>query len=481
MKQFPDTFLIGGATADFQYEGGFGEGGRGLHSHDFETAGSATQIRQISLKLKDGSRGSVNYRDSLPEGAEACMYDDIYYPSHQAVDFYHHWKEDIALMAEMGFTVYRFSICWSRIYPNGIEEEPNQEGLNFYKDVVDELLKHNIQPMITICHDELPFYLCEHYDGWSSRFVIECYVKYAKTLLETFKGKCKYWITFNEINALGGYAQMGIHSQDHQTRYQAIHHMFVASAIVTKMGHEIDPENQFGTMYALSELYPATADPRDVFMTLRKRRETLFFIDVMVKGVYPYDTKEIFTRKNVTLNKVEGDDLILKQGTLDFISFSYYRSTTVSRDATFDIMGGETNPYCEATPWGWAVDPLGLRHRLNDLYDRYGVPLFVVENGLGAVDVFENNTVNDPYRIKYINDHLKAINDAINIDGVDCFGYTMWGWIDLVSLSTGEMKKRYGVVYVDMDDTGHGTLKRYKKASFDWYKEVIATKGANLK
>ena len=190
MKQFPDTFLIGGATADFQYEGGFGEGGRGLHSHDFETAGSATQIRQISLKLKDGSRGSVNYRDSLPEGAEAGMYDDIYYPSHQAVDFYHHWKEDIALMAEMGFTVYRFSICWSRIYPNGIEEEPNQEGLNFYKDVVDELLKHNIQPMITICHDELPFYLCEHYDGWSSRFVIECYVKYAKTLLETFIGKC---------------------------------------------------------------------------------------------------------------------------------------------------------------------------------------------------------------------------------------------------------------------------------------------------
>jgi len=481
MKQFPDHFLIGGATADFQYEGGFGEGGRGLHSHDFETSGSATQIRQISLKLADGSRGTVNYRDSLPDGAEACMYDDIYYPSHQAVDFYHHWQEDIKLMAEMGFTVYRFSICWSRIYPNGIEEMPNQEGLDFYTNVIDECLKYNIEPMITICHDELPFYLCEHFDGWSSRYVIDCYVKYAKTLMETYKGKVNYWITFNEINALGGYAQMGIHKQDHQTRYQAIHHMFVASAKVVKLGHEIDPKNKFGTMYALSELYPATAHPDDVFMTFKKRRESLFFVDVMAKGYYPFDTKEIFTRKNVVLTKEAGDDEIIKEGTLDFISFSYYRSTTVNRNSNFDIMGGDTNPYCEATPWGWAVDPMGLRHRLNDLYDRYHKPLFVVENGLGAVDVFEDGTVHDPYRIKYINDHLKAINEAINIDGVDCFGYTAWGWIDLVSLSTGEMKKRYGFVYVDMDDTGNGTLKRYKKDSFDWIKEVIATKGEILK
>lgn len=303
MKEFPKGFLLGGATADFQYEGGFNEGGRGLHSHDFETAGSVDCLRQISLKMKDGSRGSVNYRDSLPDGAEACMYDDIYYPSHQATDFYHHWKEDIALFAEMGFKTYRFSICWSRIYPKGIEEFPNEEGLVFYEKVIDELLKYGIEPLITICHDELPFYLCEKYDGWSSRYVIDCYVKYAKTLFERFKGKVKYWLTFNEINAVGGYAQIGCHKQDHQTHYQAVHHMFVASAKAIQLGHEIMPGSMFGTMFALSELYPETSHPQDVFMTYKKRRESLFFVDVMARGYYPNYTSEIFNRKNVKLVK----------------------------------------------------------------------------------------------------------------------------------------------------------------------------------
>ena len=238
MREFPKGFLLGGATADFQYEGGFNEGGRGLHSHDFETAGSVNHLRQISLKMKDGSKGSVNYRDSLPDGAEACMYDDIYYPSHQATDFYHHWKEDIALFAEMGFKTYRFSICWSRIYPKGIEEFPNEEGLVFYEKVIDELLKNGIEPLITICHDELPFYLCEKYDGWSSRYVIDCYVKYAKTLFERFKGKVKYWLTFNEINAVGGYAQIGCRARSPNT-LSTVHHMFVASAKVIQLGHEI--------------------------------------------------------------------------------------------------------------------------------------------------------------------------------------------------------------------------------------------------
>ena len=482
MKEFPKGFLLGGATADFQYEGGFNEGGRGLHSHDFETAGSVDHLRQISLKMKDGSRGSVNYRDSLPDGAEACMYDDIYYPSHQATDFYHHWKEDIALFAEMGFKTYRFSICWSRIYPKGIEEFPNEEGLVFYEKVIDELLKYGIEPLITICHDELPFYLCEKYDGWSSRYVIDCYVKYAKTLFERFKGKVKYWLTFNEINAVGGYAQIGCHKQDHQTHYQAVHHMFVASAKAIQLGHEIMPGSMFGTMFALSELYPETSHPQDVFMTYKKRRESLFFVDVMARGYYPNYTSEIFNRKNIKLVKEKEDDELLRKYTLDFISFSYYRSMTVNRNSTFDIMGGNVNPYLELTPWGWPVDPLGLRHRLNDLYDRYQKPLFVVENGLGAVDELdENHCVHDQYRIDYLNDHLAAINDAINIDHVDCFGYTMWGCTDVVSLSTGEMKKRYGFIYVDMDDEGHGSLKRYKKDSFYWYKKVIESNGKILK
>ena len=481
MKEFPKNFMLGGATADFQYEGGFNEGGRGLHSHDFETSGSVDQLRQISLVMKDGSRGTVNYRDSLPDYSEAKIYDDIYYPSHQAVDFYHHWKEDIAYMVEMGFQVYRFSICWSRIYPTGEEEFPNEEGLKFYDLVINELLKNNIQPMITICHDELPFHLCKTYDGWSSRHVIDCYIKYAKTLFQRYP-RVKYWITFNEINAVGGYAQIGTHKQDHQTHYQAVHHMFVASSMAIQLGHEMIPGSKFGTMFALSEIYPATCHPEDIFAAYKKRTESLFFVDVMARGKYPNYTDEIFNRKGVVLHKEESDDQLLLDYTLDFISLSYYRSTIADRHSTFDIMGGDVNPYLELTPWGWPVDPLGLRHRLNDLYDRYQLPLFVVENGLGAVDVLESDgTIHDDYRIQYVNDHLAAINDAINIDHVDCFGYTMWGRIDLVSLSTGEMKKRYGFVYVDMDDMGNGSLKRYKKDSFYWFQNVIKTHGQILK
>lgn len=478
MREFPKEFLLGGATADFQYEGGFNEGGRGLHSHDFETSGSVDCLRQISLTLKDGSRGTVNYRDSLPDGAEARLYDDIYYPSHQATDFFNHVEEDIGLMAEMGFQVYRFSICWSRIYPTGDEDMPNEEGLEFYDKVIDELLKNNIEPMITICHDELPFYLCKTYDGWSSRHVIDCYVKYAKTLFERYKGKVKYWITFNEINAVGGYAQIGTHKQDHQTHYQAVHHMFVASSKAIQLGHQIMPESMFGTMFALSEIYPATCHPEDIFAAYQKRRESLFFVDVMARGKYPNYTKEIFERKNIHIIKEKDDDQWIKDYPLDFISFSYYRSTIADRHSTFDIMGGDVNPYLELTPWGWPVDPLGLRYCLNELYDRYQKPLFVVENGLGAVDILEKDgSIHDDYRIQYVNDHLAQIRDAITIDHVPCFGYTMWGWIDVVSLSTGEMKKRYGFVYVDMDDNGKGSLKRYKKDSFYWFQKVIKSQG----
>lgn len=482
MKKFPDTFLFGGATADFQYEGGFGEGGRGLHSHDFETAGTVHQPRQISLRLKDGSRGTVACRASLPEGAEACLYDDIYYPSHQATDFYHHWKEDIALMAEMGFQIYRFSICWSRIYPTGIEEQPNEEGLQFYDQVIAELKKYHIEPMITICHDELPFYLCEHEDGWSSRHTIDCYLKYAKTLFGRYQHDVKYWLTFNEINAVSGYAQIGTHQQDHQTHYQAVHHMFVASAKAIQIGHQMMPEAQFGTMFALSEIYPATCHPDDILAAYQKRRESLFFVDVMARGYYPNYAAEIFERKGIHLYKAPDDDALLKQYPLDYIAFSYYRSTTAHRNSDFDIMGGDVNPYLEVTPWGWPVDPVGLRYCLNELFDRYQKPLFVVENGLGAEDqLLEDGTVHDQYRIKYLNDHLLAIQEAICVDRIPVLGYTMWGCIDLVSLSTGEMKKRYGFVYVDMNDQGEGSLKRYRKDSFYWYQQVIQSQGTCLK
>lgn len=485
MAEFTKGFLWGGATADFQYEGGFNEGGKGLSTHDFETDGSLEKPRMITLELADGTRGEVPTRESFPDGAEAKIYDDQYYPSHKAVDFYHHYKEDIALMGEMGFNVFRFSICWPRIFPTGDELEPNEEGLKFYDDVITELEKYNIQPLITICHDELPDHLARKYDGWSSRHVIDCYVRYATTVLERYKGRCKYWLTFNEINAVNGYAQIGTHKQDEQTVYQAKHHMFVASAKVVKIAHEIDPENMVGTMYALSQMYPKTCDPQDIMASYMKRRNNLWFIDIMARGYYPNFTDQFFEERGVKLAKEPGDDEILREGTLDMVTFSYYRSMTISKDTkltwAMGLLGGDPNPYLESTKWGWPIDPIGLRYTLNELYDRYQKPLFVVENGLGEIDVKEaDGTVNDDYRIKYLAQHFEEMKKAVNIDKVPVLGYTMWGNTDLVSLSTGEMKKRYGFVYVDLDDKGNGTGERSKKKSFEWMKKVCHTNGKDL-
>nr|WP_125578697.1 family 1 glycosylhydrolase [Lapidilactobacillus mulanensis] len=482
MATFPKDFLWGGATADFQYDGGYDEDGRGLLSHDFVTAGSATRPRQLTLKLKNGGRGSVNAHDSLPEGAEPALYDDVYYPSHQATDFYHHWQEDIDLMAEMGFSTYRFSICWSRIYPTGEEAQPNPAGLHFYDQVIDRLIEKKIEPIITICHDELPNYLGEHYDGWSSRHTIDCYVKYAKTLIDRYRGKVRYWITFNEINILSGYIALGTHQQDAQTRYQAIHHMFVANALAIQAGRKIDPAAKFGTMYALSENYPATCKPQDVFASYQTRRNNgLFYVDVMARGYYPSYTAAKFAQENVKLEFDPADLELLKNNTLDFIAFSYYRSAIVKVDDQDQVIFSNDNPYLKSTPWGWTIDPLGLRYCLNELFDRYQKPLIVIENGLGAVDeLTADGKVHDDYRINYLRDHLREIRNAITIDRIPCFGYTMWGNTDLVSLSTGEMKKRYGFVYVDMDDQGHGSLNRIKKDSFDWFKKTITTAGVDL-
>lgn len=478
-------FLWGGATADFQYEGGYKEGNRGLSTHDFETDGSGGEPRYITYKMPDGSRGKARSSFSDPEDipfeAEPYICEGVYYPSHQAVDFYHHYREDIALMAEMGFTVYRFSICWSRIYPTGDEERPNEAGILFYEKILDELEKYHIQPMITLHHDELPVYLSQKYDGWSSRHVIDCYLRYCRTLFERFGKRCKYWITFNEINQARGFASTGTHRADNNTHYNAVHHMFLASAKVVKMGHEMMPESRFGAMYAASAIYSATCRPEDVFYQMQCRREAYFCMDVMVRGSYPGYSAAMFERKKVALNREAGDDKILAEGKLDFISFSYYRSTVTNRSKEYNFIGGDPNPYLPVTPWGWPIDALGLRYVLNELYDRYQKPLFIVENGLGAVDeADENGYVEDDYRIAYLRDHFKNMIEAIETDGVECFGYTMWAPIDLVSLSTGEMKKRYGVVYVDMDDKGKGTKKRSKKKSYEWMKEVIRGNGENL-
>nr|WP_304058104.1 family 1 glycosylhydrolase [Enterocloster clostridioformis] len=481
----PETFLWGGATADFQFDGGYPEDGRGLSTHDFETDGSVEHPRCVTWRLPDGtvgeSRSSFFSPEDLPDGAVPYLEEGRYYPSHRAVDFYHHWKEDLALLAEMGCNVYRFSVCWSRLFPTGEEEFPSETGLKFYDEIIDEMLRLGMEPLITIHHDELPVALAEKYDGWSSRHTIDCYLKYCKVLFERYGKKCRYWLTFNEINAVRGFAACGTHKCGNQTHYNAVHNMFLASAQAVSLGHQMMPGSQFGAMYASSALYPATCKPEDMFRHLQQRRETYYFIDTMVRGSYPDYAKDIWTRRGITLRQEEGDADILAAGTLDFISFSYYRSNVISTETKINVIGGDLNPYLKATPWGWPIDALGLRYVLNEFYDRYQKPLFIVENGLGAVDEIETDgSIQDGYRIQYLRAHLRAMMQAMNEDGVELLGYTMWAPIDLVSLSTGEMKKRYGFIYVDMDDKGNGTLTRRKKASYDWMKEVIASQGENL-
>ena len=485
--QLPETFLWGGATADFQFEGGYGQGGRGLTTHDFETDGNQVNPRGITYRLPDGTTGrarsSFFFADPLPEGAVPCLLDDEYYPSHQAVDHYHHWREDLELLAGMHMNVYRFSICWSRIFPTGLEEEPNEEGIAFYERIIDACLELGMQPLVTIHHDELPFELAERYDGWSGRETIEAYVRYCRVLFERFGGKVRYWLTFNEINAVRGYASCGTHASDDDTHYNAVHNMFLASARAVALGHELMDDPMFGAMYAFSAFYPTTCKPEDVFAQMQKRRQSFYFIDTMVRGHYPSFAPQIWRDKGISLRIEPGDEETLAAGPLDFVSISYYRSNTICAESPrlHEVMGGEGNPHLESTPWGWPIDALGLRYVLGELSDRYEKPVFVVENGMGAIDVAdENGYVEDDYRIDYLRDHLRCLMQAVLEDGVRCLGYTMWAPIDLVSLSTGEMAKRYGFVYVDMDDKGNGTLRRTKKKSYDWMAEVIATRGASL-
>lgn len=485
--QLPKEFLWGGATADFQCEGGFDEGGRGLSTHDFETDGNQQTPRGITYRLPDGTTGRSNSSffapGELPKGATPCLLEGQYYPFHQAVDHYHRWREDLELLAGMHMNVYRFSICWSRIYPTGLEEEPNEAGLAFYEQIIDTCLELGMQPLVTIHHDELPAVLAERYDGWSSRETIECYLRYCQTLFERFGGKVTYWLTFNEINAVRGYASCGTHATDNNTHYNAVHNMFLASARAVALGHELMPGSLFGAMYAFSAFYPATCKPEDVFAQMQKRRQSFYFIDTMVRGHYPAFAADIWRDKGINLRWEPGDAETLAAGTLDFVSISYYRSNTIAADSprAREVMGGEGNPYLPATPWGWPIDALGLRYVLNELSDRYEKPVFVVENGMGAIDEpDEQGYVEDDYRIDYLRAHLRCLMQAVLEDGVRCLGYTMWGPFDLVSLSTGEMAKRYGFIYVDVDDKGNGTLRRTPKKSYAWMARVIETRGASL-
>ncbi len=485
---FPKEFLWGGATAANQYEGGYLSGGKGLATADVITDGDLNTPRSITIELEDGTKKIISRHEDVPHGAKAYVDDNIYYPSHVATDFYHHFQEDIELFSEMGFNSFRMSINWSRIFPNGDEQIANEEGLQFYDNIFDELLERGIEPVVTINHFDIPLALAHRYEGWLDRRTIDFFMNYCQTIFKRYHNKVKYWMTFNEVNFLRDFTTLGIcEASNLQKQQQAIYHLLIASAKAVKLGHGINPDFKIGMMIANGLIYPKTCKPEDTLHQIMVSRAMKdFYIDVQTRGYYPnYKLKEL-KREGITLVKEPDDDQILKVGTVDYIGFSYYNSIVVSTAKEDQMTGGNQiggvkNPYLKESDWGWPIDPVGLRIVLNNLYDKYQLPLMIVENGLGAFDhVNDDGTIDDDYRIEYLKEHIKEMKKAIELDGVDLLGYLPWGCIDLVSAGTGEMKKRYGFIYVDMDDKGNGTLKRSKKKSFDWYRQVIASNGEDL-
>jgi len=485
MKQFkegfPKNFLWGGATAANQIEGAFDEDGKGLSAADF------VEYVPKEERIKD------NAMEVSPEEIRKALSGESTrrYPKREGIAFYHRYKEDIALLAEMGFKAFRMSIHWSRIFPNGYDETPNEAGLQFYDNVFDELAKHNIQPVVTLSHYETPYGLTEKYNGWASRETIDHFVHYAETVFKRYKDKVKYWMTFNEINIItispytGGGILSDLEENPVQTKWQGLHHQFVASSLATKKMKEIIPDGQMGCMLAMMHHYPETPNPKDILQAQGDNRDNLYFMDVHVRGEYPAYMDRYFVENGIEIQKETGDDEIIKQYPVDYISISYYMSLLSSANPAGErtegnLMNTLKNPYLEASEWGWQIDPIGLRVVLNEIYDRYQLPIFIVENGLGAYDtVEEDGSIHDDYRIEYLRKHIEQMKLAVG-DGVDLMGYLSWAPIDLVSMSTSEMSKRYGYIYVDKDNEGNGTLERSRKDSFYWYKKVIESNGEKM-
>lgn len=479
MSKLPKNFLWGGAVAAHQIEGGWDQDGKGPSVADVMTAGGQGKPRQIT--------------DTVEE--------DKFYPNHEAIDFYNRYKEDVKLFAEMGLKAFRTSINWTRIFPNGDDAKPNEAGLQFYDDLFDELLKYDIEPVITLTHFEMPLNLAQNYGGFKNREVVDLFVRFAEVVFDRYKDKVKYWMTFNEINNMMDYTNpiflwtnVGVKVEEgenaKEVMYTAAHHTLLASALAVAKGKEINPDFEIGAMVSHIPVYPLNADPDNVMLAEETMRLRYFFPDVQIRGEYPNYTFKEFEREGLDIPILDGDADILKNGTVDYLGFSYYMSNTVDVHAEDDddsanihgkLPNQVDNPYLEASDWGWTIDPVGLRYVLNRFWDRYQIPLFIVENGFGAIDtVEEDGSIHDPGRVDYMRNHIAEMKKAVDYDGVELMGYTPWGIIDIVSFTTGEMKKRYGMIYVDRDNEGNGSMERSKKDSFDWYKKVIASNGEDL-
>lgn len=480
-KGFPKNFLWGGAIAANQAEGAWKEGGKGVSQADI--------IPYIELEDKT----EIPIFGEIDDLEQIIQDEEGNYPKRYGIDFYHRYKEDIPLFKEMGMNSFRTSIAWTRIFPNGDEKEPNEAGLQFYDGLIDECLKNGIEPIITISHYEMPIHLIKEYGGWYNRKLIEFFNRYVTTLFERYKDKVKYWIVFNQINSaiLDPFLSSGVSQSEYKdiqtAKFQAIHHQLVANALAIKIGKEINPDMQIGSMIYDMTSYPLTPKPEDVLANIQNINEVLFLSDVMVKGRYPGFILRYYAENDITIEEDENDKKILAENTIDFLAFSYYL-TTVSQAGMTSILdknewnttGDVANPYLKASEWGWQIDPIGLRIALNNLHERYdGIPLLIAENGLGERDKLENGKVHDDYRIDYLRGHLEQLKEAIK-DGVNVLGYQVWSPIDIISAGTSEIEKRYGLIYVDMDNHGNGTKKRYLKDSFYWYQQVIKSNGKDL-
>ncbi len=476
-QRLSDDFLWGGAVAAHQVEGGWNQGGKGVSIVDVLSGGAHGVERVIT------------------DGVQA----DYHYPNHEAVDFYGRYKEDVALFAEMGFKCFRTSIAWTRIFPNGVEDEPNEVGLQFYDDLFDELLKYDIEPVITLSHFEMPYHLVREYGGWANRKVVNYFVRFSEVVMKRYRNKVKYWMTFNEINnqrnwkyPLFCYCCSGViyseHENPEQVMYQSLHHQFVGSAKVVKLGREINPDFKIGCMIAMVPLYPWSCNPDDIMYAQESMHTRFLFSDIQVRGYYPSYIRKEWQRKYIQIEMEPEDEVILREGCTDYIGLSYYMTIAVqargedSGNAIVGFPGSQPNPYLQASDWGWQIDPVGLRYSLNVLYERYQVPMFIVENGLGATDYVpeDGSKIQDNYRIDYLRAHIEQMKKAVIDDGIELLGYTPWGCIDCVSFTTGQYSKRYGFIYVDKHDDGSGTMARSKKKSFDWYQQVIASNGEQL-
>jgi len=478
-----NDFLWGGAIAANQAEGAWKEGGRGPAVSDVAKYRPGADPKEYAIH-------HVNTLESI----QAAMADDdeVYYPKRRGIDFFHRYPEDLALFAEMGFKVLRVSIAWTRLYPTGEELEPNPEGVAFYLAMFEEMRRLGIEPLVTLAHYDPPLALALKNNCWVDRGTIELFERFAKTCYESFGHLIKYWLTFNEIDGIvrhpftsGGIIEETVTGSLQQACYTALHHQFVASASVTKMLHEMWPESEMGCMLTMLTTYPNTCHPDDVVATQEKERILYLCTDVQAAGAYPPLALNLLGRQGVTIPFEDGDAELLREHTVDFISFSYYMSMTESVNPDAERTPGNTilgvkNPYLASSEWGWQIDPVGLRVSMIELYDRYGKPLFIVENGLGMRDeVTEDGAIHDDYRIEYFKAHFEEMIRAVD-EGVDLMGYTSWAPIDFISASTSQISKRYGFIHVDMDDLGNGTMERRRKDSFFWYQNVIATNGAEL-